>query len=154
MTYQTAFPDYDNSEAAESLLALGWKDESWHNDVCPSFTKARCAIFVDYLDTDKREIAETPVCTVIVIGDDGSYSEVSQSFDSIPAAILFADEVNSELSGESTIADAVKWVRFRLQLSTLDEATALLADEREAIAPCAETIEYLESVIHAFNGVN
>lgn len=142
MTYQTAFPDYDNANALAPLIAAGWRDESWHNDVCPSFTKGRCAIFVDYLAADKREVPESPICTVIVVGDDGCYSDVSQSFDSVPAAILFADEVTNELRGGESIDEVVKWARFRLQLTTESEARELLDGETDS-----EVIAYLESCI-------
>lgn len=151
MTYQTAFPDYDNALAAESLLAHGWKDESWHNDVCPSFSKGRCAIFVDYLDAEKREIPEAgPVCTVIVIDAEGCYSEYSHSFESVSEAMLFADEVTNELRGETSIPEVLKWVRFRLQISTVDEARDIMDDEAASARPCPQTLDHCASVILAY----
>jgi hypothetical protein len=35
MTYKIEFPDYDDT----ITLPEGWRDVSWHNDICPSFEK-------------------------------------------------------------------------------------------------------------------
>tara|TARA_Y100000114_G_scaffold41015_1_gene36517 strand:- start:641 stop:967 length:327 start_codon:yes stop_codon:yes gene_type:complete len=35
-----------------------WKDVSWGNDVCPSYSYNGWQIFIDHPDTDKRELNE------------------------------------------------------------------------------------------------
>jgi hypothetical protein len=56
MTYKTQFPDFD-SEVPEFV---GFKDTSWHNDVCPSFyldlgDGKGLRVWVDYADKTRRE---------------------------------------------------------------------------------------------------
>lgn len=67
MTYQTEFPDFAEGDIPTVFLAPPWRDESWHNEACPSFSRAlpsdperRIFVFVDYVDPAKREFAEGP----------------------------------------------------------------------------------------------
>jgi hypothetical protein len=63
--YLFAFQDFDNGaafEAMEQALApLGFVDQSWHNNACPSLTLDRpdgeriLEVFIDYKSRDLRE---------------------------------------------------------------------------------------------------
>ena len=68
MSYQIEFPDFDAAGEADALIAAGFKDTSWHNDTCPSFTRDGLWIFVDYVDPARREFPEAP--RVVVKTDD------------------------------------------------------------------------------------
>lgn len=57
MTYRTEFPDFD--PATMPAIPAGWTDQSWHNDVCPSFTVFDgVRVFIDYADPALREFPE------------------------------------------------------------------------------------------------
>ena len=55
MTIATAFPDYPTSDLPP--IPAHWRDSSWHNDACPSFTVADLQVFIDYANPAKRETA-------------------------------------------------------------------------------------------------
>lgn len=58
MTFRTEFPDF-NPETMP-VIPPAWTDESWHNDVCPSFrTPNGLRVWVDYADPDMRESASS-----------------------------------------------------------------------------------------------
>jgi hypothetical protein len=61
MTYRAEFPDFPQSPEAADLLARGFVDHSWHNDVCPRFHDAAdlLCVWIDYPDAADRE-ADTP----------------------------------------------------------------------------------------------
>lgn len=67
-TFTTEFPDYP----AEDMPALpdGWVDTSWHNDACPSFTKGRVKMHIDYLSRIMRDTPGFPRFTVILLDED------------------------------------------------------------------------------------
>lgn len=48
-----AFPDYPTADLPP--IPAHWRDSSWHNDACPSFTVAGLQVFIDYADPAKRE---------------------------------------------------------------------------------------------------
>ena len=59
MSYKYEFPDYDD----ELPVIDGFKDESWHNDVCPSMEKriyndAYLKLWCDYKNPEMREIGD------------------------------------------------------------------------------------------------
>jgi hypothetical protein len=58
--YQREFPDFD--AATMPFLASVWKDQSWHNDTCPSFFHEEFGliIFIDYADKTLSEFPESP----------------------------------------------------------------------------------------------
>ena len=57
MTYQTEFSDYPVADMP--AIPADFVDNSWHNDVCPSFVSNDLwmTIWVDYLDPAMRETA-------------------------------------------------------------------------------------------------
>lgn len=57
--YKKAFPDFGDLDVQ---IPDGFKDISWKNDVCPSFLDEEngIRIWVDYLDSDMREIDGRP----------------------------------------------------------------------------------------------
>ena len=78
--YLAEFPDFDASEFAEQVKALGFDDVSWHNDSCPSFNRYVWTVFVDYTDSSLREFPECPQFSVRCVDDDilqtNDFSEV------------------------------------------------------------------------------
>ena len=75
--YKDEFPDYDD----ELWIPDGFKDESWHNDVCPHVEKEiedfngahiQILIWQDYKDPEKREYscASRYMLVINVNGDD------------------------------------------------------------------------------------
>lgn len=83
-TYKTEFPDYDGQDDAESLLAMGWQDQSWHNDICPSFHKCGSAIFADYVNPELSEYGQGRAdkrFTVIKLDSNGCYISDGDSWD-------------------------------------------------------------------------
>jgi hypothetical protein len=57
MSHLNIFPGYGAADAASALAPLGFTDESYGNDVCPSFvnTARQLAVFVDHVDPGQRE---------------------------------------------------------------------------------------------------
>lgn len=55
-TYRTEFPDFDY----DIPVLQGFRDESWHNDVCPKLVSDddKLTIWIDYTDPTKRENEE------------------------------------------------------------------------------------------------
>jgi len=53
MAYRDEFPDFDYDIPA----IPGFTDESWHNDVCPSFSAlgGKLTLWCDYADPTRRE---------------------------------------------------------------------------------------------------
>lgn len=49
-----------------------WKDVSWGNDVCPSYSYNGWQIFIDHADPNKREL-EVPRFGVIVEAEHGKH---------------------------------------------------------------------------------
>lgn len=57
MTYRTEFPDFD--PATMPAIPAGWRDQSWHNDLCPSFNAGNGkVVFIDFADPAQREMKE------------------------------------------------------------------------------------------------
>lgn len=71
MTYETAFPDFDDRDHAVAAMALGFDDKSWQNDSCPSFVCDVFEIYIDYADVSLREFPEAngPRFTMYCEGD-------------------------------------------------------------------------------------
>ena len=40
MTYKTEFPEFPDADIPSVFLAAPWRDQSWHNDACPSFARS------------------------------------------------------------------------------------------------------------------
>jgi hypothetical protein len=56
MSYKTEFPDFhpDNLPAIPS----NWVDQSWHNDVCPSWSVGSFRVWVDFALPQDRDFEE------------------------------------------------------------------------------------------------
>jgi hypothetical protein len=69
MTYREEFPDFD--PATMPNIPEGFVDTSWCNDACPNFCNEAIslAIFVDYLDPQKRDYPDTARFTLYRTGD-------------------------------------------------------------------------------------
>lgn len=57
-SFRTEFPDFPAD--AIPALPVGFADQSWHNDTCPSFHHegADLTVYIDYPDADMRELPE------------------------------------------------------------------------------------------------
>ena len=94
MTYKIEFPDYDDA----ITLPEGWRDVSWHNDICPSFEKdlndVTYKIFCDYKDPERREVGgeRFNVCKYLIESDELEFVGQSESMD---AALAFCPEVQA-----------------------------------------------------------
>ena len=51
-TYATEFPDF----VLDVVIPEGFHDQSWHNDVCPSFSGRGVRLWIDYKDPEQREM--------------------------------------------------------------------------------------------------
>lgn len=90
MTYQIEFPDFDASTMPE--IPADFIDQSWHNDVCPSFynEKLSMTLYVDYADKQLREFTNSERFTLTVIGNDNDeviFETSSDDYDYILSAI-------------------------------------------------------------------
>jgi len=58
MSYRKEFPSYPESPELAELIAMGFRDESWHNDACPQFISRdwRLRVYADFPDMDDREM--------------------------------------------------------------------------------------------------
>lgn len=78
MTYKTEFPDFPDADIPPVFLAAPWRDQSWHNDACPSFARPlgdgkEVHVYVDYVDESARDICGEGRFCVSLTDDDGSY---------------------------------------------------------------------------------
>src|SRR5262245_19583152 len=73
MTYRDEFPDFDY----ELPVIAGFKDHSWHNEVCPSLVTAdrKQNLWCDYADPAKREMEGGKRFTLVA----GEYGEDEQT---------------------------------------------------------------------------
>lgn len=63
MTYQIEFPDFD--PATLPAIPPHWRDQSWHNDACPSFNAGNgLVVFTDFADPALREFPDGSRFTV------------------------------------------------------------------------------------------
>lgn len=74
-TLTSEFPDFG---PLNLTLPEGFEDTSWHNDICPSFSReladgSKVVIFVDYEDLEKRELSDENRFNVYVINEDDTY---------------------------------------------------------------------------------
>lgn len=69
MAYTVEFPSFD--PATMPQIPAGFKDQSWCNDVCPSFYSAGLdlSLWVDFADPDQRELPNEPRFAVAACGD-------------------------------------------------------------------------------------
>lgn len=51
-TYSTEFPDF----VLDVIVPSDFHDQSWHNDVCPSFAGHGLRLWIDYKDPEMREM--------------------------------------------------------------------------------------------------
>jgi len=58
MAFQEEFPDYPVAQMP--IIPAGWRDTSWRNDQCPSFTAHGVQVFIDFADPNEREFPESP----------------------------------------------------------------------------------------------
>ena len=76
MSYAKEFPDFPASEMP--AVPAGWKDESWHNDTCPTFVcgdlaDVRCQLWIERERAEDRELPESNRFHIHIYG--GAHSE-------------------------------------------------------------------------------
>jgi hypothetical protein len=78
MLFRSEFPNYPADSLPVLLLASPFTDESYHNDVCPSFVVEMdgrpVRVFADFPDMGDREYPELPRFRAYY--DDDDYGEV------------------------------------------------------------------------------
>lgn len=63
MTFREEFPDFDPT--AMPAIPANWRDQSWHNDSCPSFNAGNGrVVFIDFADAAQREFPDISRFTV------------------------------------------------------------------------------------------
>ncbi len=69
--WKQEFPGF---EMPDMDLPEGFKDTSWHNDACPSFTdeNRKLRLYVNYADPQDREFEELPRFLLVRFDDDHS----------------------------------------------------------------------------------
>ena len=78
-SYTKEFPDFGPMDV---VIPEGFKDTSWHNDICPSFSSATHKIWVDYANPTDRELEYQSRFTLCLIDADGEYIDtLTQSDD-------------------------------------------------------------------------
>ena len=96
--YMTAFPDFDNGDTFDTLLAalepMGFFDSSYKNDVSPSimlpnkYDLSAITVWVDYKDRALREWPET-IADIFVQVDDEFASNFNYDYTSVDDALKF-----------------------------------------------------------------
>ncbi|MEI6282075.1 MAG: hypothetical protein WCP82_05075 [Alphaproteobacteria bacterium] len=79
-TYRKEFPSADQQIeplVLAFLAGLGFTDQSWHNDMCPSFllSENKIAVYIDCADREKREFPEAERFSIHPIDDDGQIQD-------------------------------------------------------------------------------
>ena len=118
--YMTAFPDFDNGDTFDTLLAalepMGFFDSSYKNDVSPSimlpnkYDLSAITVWVDYKDRALREWPETITDIFVEI----TYAE-DQYLESINREHREddADGVSNDTNKDFTsVADALTYIRM------------------------------------------
>jgi hypothetical protein len=105
--YMTAFPDFDNGDTFDTLLAalepMGFIDSSYKNDVSPSimlpnkYDLSAITVWVDYKDRALREWPETITDIFVEI----TYAE--DQYDGV------SNDTNKDFT---SVADALTYVRM------------------------------------------
>lgn len=124
--WQAEFPDYPAD--CVPMLGEGWTDQSWHNDVCPSFIHEESGVllwcgagpdggdyeFVQMVRDDLHGWQHAPAGDVTLLRCD-TLGEVRDVLDS--------------LADGASMASALQSARMRLNQLTADDARQLWADE-------------------------
>ena len=102
MTYRTEFPDY-RSTIPDVFLSAPWRDESWHNDVCPSFARVipngdgeEVHVYVEEEKVEDRDCWTSAGCepnelarySVYTTDDEGQFIDNSVFYADSLAAVL------------------------------------------------------------------
>jgi hypothetical protein len=98
-SYRIVFPDFRPKDMPR--MPVGFEDQSWKNDACPSFRHdgLSLTIYVDYADEDVREVPEAPRFSLYA----GEYADWDAEFHSDDwDAILAAVALRAALTGGST----------------------------------------------------
>lgn len=154
-TYQTEFPDFDAPADCAALLAAGWRDQSWHNDTCPSFEYGgRVAMFVDYAAPELRESPELSDgrFTVILLDSEGCYSDECATLSNLSEAMAIAADMADEMAGDAgSLSEFGRSLRFKAQCMTVADARAIMAENDRAGRPCPDLRAHCLDIIARHN---
>jgi hypothetical protein len=119
-TFRDAFPDYPESDIPAVFLAAPWRDESWANEACPSFSTAlgfkerEAHVYVDYVDVARREYEGGERFSAQVTDDGGAF----------PAA-------KGEVLNSDDLSAVLDWVELRravlVEITGIDDEVTTLA---------------------------
>ena len=98
--YMTAFPDFDNGDTFDTLLAalepMGFVDNSWHYDDQPCIMYqdpdneyGNIKVWVDYSDRTLRECPETIADIFVVVDDSYDTDGFNKDFTSVSDALTY-----------------------------------------------------------------
>lgn len=92
MTYRSEFPDFPAADMP--VIPAGFKDVSWHNDICPRFVSDALGleIWVDYADPAHREFPR--LHRFSVCHDGGDNDLVTNDWQ---AVLAFVEEKRAQL---------------------------------------------------------
>lgn len=96
MTVLGEFPDFDAADDIAALLALGFEDTSWHNDLCPSVIRPGLSIYVDYRDPSLSEWGPErgPLRFVVNVTDaDGAPTDDGTQFATLDEVLAYIAQV-------------------------------------------------------------
>ncbi|OCC05135.1 hypothetical protein BA190_09470 [Labrys sp. WJW] len=111
MSYRTEFPDFD--PATLPAIPAHWVDQSWHNDMCPSWAAGLATVFVDHVQPEKRDIPDLPRFSVMV-GEAEAYSG-----DDWQAVLAAVDTAN---------ADVYSFEEFQQTAEAVDDVEAFIGE--------------------------
>jgi len=93
MSYSTIFPDFDDAASCERLASLGFTDESYVNDTCPSFDRDGITIYIDYADAALSEFTGRDDLRFTVIDPD---TDEQFLFADLDHAIMYHTHLTAE----------------------------------------------------------
>ena len=110
--YMTAFPDFDNGDTFDALLAalepMGFIDVSYKNDISPSimlpdkYSLSAITVWVDYKDRALREWPETIADIFVEITDpEHQFDGFNEDFTSVADALKYVRMHYMELELEN-----------------------------------------------------
>lgn len=133
MKYRTEFPDYDNTEEADAIVAAGWLDRSWRNEPCPSFIIGRTVLWLDYADADKREHPEMGRYVIQRVDGHGAFmeSDEARDFPSLKEALgaVYVDRIGYNPFADDPAISESEVARILAEYER--ESANAVADERQ-----------------------
>lgn len=97
-TYRTEFADFPaDSSAVAALLARGFVDTSWHNNVCPSFEAMGLCVWVDFPNPDDRAMMGAQF-GIVYGGDSNIEGGLAEAFEDFADVLTYLDAYAAEFA--------------------------------------------------------